>query len=468
MKKLSAIFLLLSLFAACLVRGQLPYGKVIDSVYCKNDSSLSYALFLPSYYDDRDDWPIIYAFDPAARGNVPVELFSHAAEKYGFIVAGSNNVRNGPWDPLYKAADEMFKDTWDRLTLDPERFYATGFSGGSRAASSIAMITEKFSGIIGCGAGFSPGYPPNFNIQFDYVGIIGNRDFNFQEMMNLDRWLKTFNVDHETIEFEGGHDWPPEWAIDKAVLWMKIRSMGKHYKYMDYYLLLDFREEYEARGKRLLEEKEYEEAFRNYQYMVTALRGIKEVEQYELLMYEIMSHPEFKEAVNLKKRLFEIENMHILEYRDAFRAYRSVEYEPGVEVQPIKWWKKQVKTANRYIDRAETVYDTLLGERLIDFIWRTAYMQYEAVLNTQESRLAPIYLEIWSLAKPDWAAPHYLASRYYAGEVETAKAVDELEIAIDKGYSDLEAIRNDSMLETIWNDRKFRRLTTPPDTLSTK
>jgi hypothetical protein len=441
---------------------------VVDTVICLDDSSLSYSLYLPTYYDERDEWPVIYAFDPAARGSVAVDLFSKAAEKYGFIVAGSNNARNGPWDPLYKAADAMFKDTWSRLSIDQERIYATGFSGGSRAASSIAMITEKFAGIIGCGAGFSPGYPPNFNIKFDYIGIVGDRDFNYQEMMNLDMWLKTFDIDHETIEFEGNHDWPPKWAIDKALLWMKIRSMDKHYKYMDYYLLLDFREEYETLGKKLIEEKKFDEAFKTYQFMVSALRGIKEIEDYELVMYEIMGEPEFKEEVRIKKRINELENRHQDEYRDAFRAYRSIEYEPGVQIQPMKWWKKQVKTANNYIKKAENVYDTLLGVRLIDYIWRTAYMQYEAVLNTQESRLAPLYLEILSIARPDWAAPHYLASRYYSNEKEASKAVDELETAIEKGYDDMEAIRSDTLLEEIWDDRKFLKITASPDSTDSR
>lgn len=448
------------------LQAQLPTGRVIDAIHCPGDSSISYSLYLPASYPDRDNWPVVYVFDPEARGPHAVGLFSEAAEKYGFVVAGSNNVRNGPWDPIYVAADAMFKDTYERLSIDRERLYLAGFSGGSRIASSIAMITGKFAGVIGCGAGFSPGYPPNFDIDFDYIGLIGNRDFNYQEMMNLDRWLKTFDVDHETLEFEGGHDWPPAGTIDQALLWMKIRSMDKHYKYMDYYLLHEFREEYESLGKELVEEKKFHNAFRNYQFMVSALRGIKDVEQYELLMYEIMNEPEFRNEVKARQKSNEIEQTHIKEYRNAFRAYRSFDYEPGVEIRRMKWWKKQVKTANKYIKRAKTIHDTLLGERLIDYIWRTAYMQYEAVLKSDESVLAPLYLEIWSLARPEWPTPHYLASRYYAGNDEISKAVDELEQAIDKGYHDLDAIRSDTLLLPLIDDRKFIRLTTPPDTAS--
>jgi len=466
MRKLPFYLLLPFFFNYSPLQAQLPAGKVIDTIQCSGDSSFSYSLYLPAGYPERDNWPIVYVFDPEARGSHAVGLFSEAAEKYGFVIAGSNNARNGPWDPIYASADAMFKDTYEKLSVDRERLYLAGFSGGSRAASSIAMITGRFAGVIGCGAGFSPGYPPNFDIDFDFIGLIGNRDFNYQEMMNLDRWLKTFDVDHETLEFEGGHNWPPAGAIDKALLWMKIRSMDKHYKYMDYYLLFEFREEYEKTGKQFVEEKKFYEAFRNYQFMVTALRGVKEVDQYELLMYEIMQEPDFRKEIKIRQKNNEIEQTHLKQYKNAFRAYRSVDYEPGVEIQPMRWWKKQVKIANKYIKKAKTHQDTLLGERLLDYIWRTAYIQYEAVLNSDESVLVPIYLEIWSLARPEWPAPHYLASRYYAANLEINKAVDELEYAIEKGYSDFDAMKNDTLLHPLLDDRKFKKLTTPPDTAS--
>ncbi len=73
----------------------LPRGEVIEKVTCKADPQQSYSLFLPSRYDREKKWPILYAFDPGARGKLPVNLFKEAAEKFGFTVAGSNNSRNG-------------------------------------------------------------------------------------------------------------------------------------------------------------------------------------------------------------------------------------------------------------------------------------------------------------------------------------------------------------------------------------
>ena len=75
----------------------IPLGKVIGDVKCAADASQSYALYVPSNYSPDRKWSVLVAFHPAARGRAMVEKYAAAAEQYGYIVAGSNNSRNGPW-----------------------------------------------------------------------------------------------------------------------------------------------------------------------------------------------------------------------------------------------------------------------------------------------------------------------------------------------------------------------------------
>ena len=67
----------------------IPRGQIVERIEALDDSSQSYALYLPSNYTPDRKWPVLYAFDPGARGSVPVERFKEAAEKYGWIVLGS-------------------------------------------------------------------------------------------------------------------------------------------------------------------------------------------------------------------------------------------------------------------------------------------------------------------------------------------------------------------------------------------
>src|SRR6267142_6690756 len=72
-------------------------GEINERVVSKTDPAQSYALYLPANYMPDKKWPILYCFDPEARGIVPVKRYQSAAEKYGWIVAGSNNSQNGPF-----------------------------------------------------------------------------------------------------------------------------------------------------------------------------------------------------------------------------------------------------------------------------------------------------------------------------------------------------------------------------------
>src|SRR5580700_6436544 len=165
----------------------LPTGQVIDSVTCADDPSETYALYLPSAYTPTKKWPIIYAFDPAARGDRPIDALKAGAEKYGYIVAASNNSRNGPWPPQIEAAQAVSDDTRALLSIDDHRIYFAGLSGGARVAGRIAQICKCAAGVYLTGAGFPNGTTPSSKDSvFPVFAAVGNIDFNFPEVARLD------------------------------------------------------------------------------------------------------------------------------------------------------------------------------------------------------------------------------------------------------------------------------------------
>src|SRR5262249_14941859 len=130
------IFILLLLICGGVVAQKvgstLPVGTVIPSITCDANSKQTYALYLPSNISPKRTWPIIYVFDPGARGPFAVETIRAAAEKYGYIVAASNNSHNGPLGGFSEAAEAMWRDTQMKLPVDEHRRYTAGMSGGAR------------------------------------------------------------------------------------------------------------------------------------------------------------------------------------------------------------------------------------------------------------------------------------------------------------------------------------------------
>src|SRR5580704_15271430 len=150
--------------AASSTSQDLQAGVVIPKVVCSAHAEQSYALYLPSYYTSGRRWPIVFVFDPLARGGVPVELMKDAAERYGYIVAGSNNSQNGPWKVEIEAAQAMLHDTHARLAIDDKRIYFAGLSGGARLAASLAQACKCAAGVLLNSAGFAPASPPTAEV----------------------------------------------------------------------------------------------------------------------------------------------------------------------------------------------------------------------------------------------------------------------------------------------------------------
>src|SRR5262245_53584558 len=179
---------LLLLGALSAAAAEFPLGQVIEAVTCAADSSQKYALYLPSRYSEDRPWPVILAFDPAARGRIAVERYQAAAEQYGYIVAGSNNSRYGSWAASIAAARAMAADVGTGIATDAKRVYTAWMSGGARVAMGIALGSSEIAGVFASSAGY-PDSQVHKTLPFAVFGTAGTEDFNYREMRQLDQTL---------------------------------------------------------------------------------------------------------------------------------------------------------------------------------------------------------------------------------------------------------------------------------------
>jgi predicted esterase len=218
--------LILALLGAANGRAQADMiGRILDPVTCQQDPKQTYVLYVPSNYTPQKLWPVIFCFDPGARGREPVERLQAAAEKYGYIVAGSLTSRNGLWAANAAAIQAMAGDVDAHLRLDPRRIYAAGLSGGARVATQLALIGFA-KGVIACSAGFpqsDQGIPQK--LPFVFYGTAGTEDFNYRELRKLDDELDDRGATHRIVVIEGGHEWAPAPQLTEAVLWLELQAM---------------------------------------------------------------------------------------------------------------------------------------------------------------------------------------------------------------------------------------------------
>ena len=203
----------------------LPCGEIILSVKCIQNSEQSYALYIPLHYEPEKKWPIVYVFDPAAHGSIPVELMKEAAERYGFIIAASNNSRNGPLEPQEKAANVMWVDTHAKLSIDNHCVYFAGFSGGARIASLMAQECRVRTGRDALRCGFFAVFASV--CQRSILGFFygWNDGPNYDEIIRLELTLRKLGILHFLRRFNGSHEWAPKDVWQEAFAWMRLAAM---------------------------------------------------------------------------------------------------------------------------------------------------------------------------------------------------------------------------------------------------
>ena len=269
--------------AVCALAQQSPSGgpaQTAPGVVVPNQRSAAkpdqgYALYLPSRYSANKKWPIVYAFDPDARGEIPVKLMQDAAERFGYIVAGSNNSRNGSWKLETDAAQAMWDDTHMRLAIDDRRIYFAGFSGGARVAAALAQGCKCAAGVLLSGAGF-PGTPPSRDVVFPVFAAVGYLDFNYPELSELDEKLEATGFPHELRHFDGSHQWAPAEVMNEAFAWFELMAMKQDREPRDTGFIAAQEKEAVSRAQALETSGNAYEAWREYRQAAATFEGLSD------------------------------------------------------------------------------------------------------------------------------------------------------------------------------------------------
>lgn len=280
------------------VQTDIPKGQVIEKVVCSANSTQSYALYLPSNYVETRRWPILYAFDPAARGRIPVERFKDAAEKFGWIIAGSNNSRNASVQSSIDAWNAMTRDTTQRFSVDDRRAYAAGFSGGARVSLLIAtQCNDCLAGVIAGGAGFPVGIEPANTMRFALFLMAGTDDFNFAEIKSLEEKLARANIPHQIETFLGRHEWPPSSVVTDGLSWMELMAMKSGRRERDAQFIESWQNTKLKQAREFEDARKAYEAHQIYMELSSALNGLREVSEFENKVNQLRSSREVREAV---------------------------------------------------------------------------------------------------------------------------------------------------------------------------
>ena len=404
-------------------------GVVLPKVSCTMQSDQSYALYLPSHYSAEKKWPVVYAFDPAARGSMPVELMKDAAERYGYIVAGSNNSHNGAWKLEADAAQAMFQDTHARLAVDNNRVYFAGFSGGARLASSLAQRCNCAAGVLLNGAGFSPSSPPVAGATFSAFAAVGTFDFNYGEVLDLDATLGTLRYSHSLRRFEGPHQWAPANVMDEALAWFRLISMKEGHEEREMAFVKNQAAEAEKRAKSLELDGDPYGAYKEYRQAAETFDGLGEAPAFRDRAVAMEKEKAVRDGAKREQQDFVEQTRLSADISSGLAALREdapnrADTRSGVE--------RQIFELRSRAEHEKNPQKLRVAKRALAGIFVEAMETGQERLDAQDIAHARTYFELATEADPDaiWALRQLAVSRALDGDRKAA--LDALRHAKEK------------------------------------
>ncbi|HYU80690.1 MAG TPA: hypothetical protein VEK56_16990 [Vicinamibacterales bacterium] len=375
---ITTLALLLFVTGASFARAQeLPRGTIVDSVTCAGDSAQTYALYLPSNYSPERSWSVLMAFHPSARGRLMVEKYRAAAEQYGYIVAGSNNSRNGSWAVSAAAVRAMSADLAQRFSIDADRVYLTGMSGGARVALQVALGTSKIAGVIASSAAY-PDSRPRATLPFPVFATAGTEDFNYVEMRQLDRSLKS---PHRLAIFTGGHTLPPDEVALDAIEWLELQAIKSGARVRDDAFL----DRHLEKEQRLIGASTSDiETMHALENVVADFKGLRDVAREEARLADLSRQPEVKKALARERSDDEAELGQLREVFDLEAGLQNADTRQATLAHLHARLGSLARAANApenspgrsQARRVLRVITSGVGERIEDLEYRTLLEQY--------------------------------------------------------------------------------------------
>lgn len=453
----SLINSILSLAAAggMVAGADLPRGAVIETLAAAGDPTETYALYLPSGYDAALPAPVLYLLDARGRALLPVERFREASEATGVILASSYRSRSDePTDPNLPALRAMWADTHARLRIDDRRVYLGGFSGTARAACLMADLAPgAIAGVIAAGAGFPAGHPPRRDSPFAFFGAVGDADFNYGEMQELDRTLAGLERPYRLEVFEGPHDWMPRDVATAALRWLELRAVLDGRRGASPQLVAAAWDRDVARADGLEASGRAFEARRQWTWIIRDYEDLHAVDAARQRVSSLAkaARAEERDRVAREKR----EAQRVQEAQRILARAAAPEAEPT----PLPRIVAELRIEALRTRAGAEGEDGRAASRFLNAVFvQTAFYLPRDARERGDLERAALFLSVASVVRPEDPQVWYQLAATESRQGHRRQAVDALQRAVEKGFADGARLESDADFDRLRQNPDFRGL----------
>ncbi len=394
-------------------------GRIYDRI---TKSNSSYSVYFPKNYNEKEKYPAIIFLDPHGHGKFPLEKYESLADKFRFLLIGSNDSKNGMnIEQCIKFAGDLLNETSTNLPGFKHQISLAGFSGGAKVALVAANTISGFNSGIYCGAAFPAG---SIQINIPLLAIAGRHDMNYTEVRNFNQSIDKSSMSHALVEWNGKHEWPDTSIFEHAFYWNLFTSMRNKIIDKNDSIIGAYKKKMEG---AIIHEKNVLERALFIQEEIEMLKEIYPINDYQNKLISILNSTQFKQAKKNQELILAYEDQQKMEFANAF------------ENREILWWNNQIQKLNEDKNNES-------NQRLLGYISLAAWSYSSKSVAINNAAFALKALQIYKLADPENPEQAFITACLYSKNGKQDSAIYFLKEAVTLGFDDRSKIENEKDL----------------------
>ena len=285
--------------------------------------------------------------------------------------------------------------------------------------------------------------------------------FNYPELKGLKEPLTKAGISHRIQTFDGRHEWPPVSVATAAVEWMELQGMKTGKCLRDDGFINAVLQRLLSDAKSLEESKKYYEAYQLYLDLTESFNGLRDVAQIETKVNQLHDNRELKAAIReeqvqtKKQREFESQLNSLIAGRDGGAPVNQNEegVDTSVRLQAI------LKDLRKQSNVAEDSTQRRVARRVLGGLFISLVEQGTSLLQTEKNNSEAIKrLKLATEINPDRPGPFFYLAWAYAANRDKKRALQSLNTAVEKGFSDAAMIIANKAFDSIRNEPEYQQI----------
>lgn len=345
-------------------------GIIVDSLQVQDTIPQTFAIYIPSEYNNSQAWPLLIVNDMKGKGKDAISKFRSAAEKHRYLLAASNNLNDSLSISQNIMVNTRVLNTMAKLFPIPKgRIYIAGFENGGKMAGITPFFIPGIGGVITVGVPANSGLFMEFSdlalrnkFKFRLVGVVGREDFHYTTMLEGRKILDAINISNDLLIHDSSHDFLMPSLVEKAVQRLSLDAMRKGLVRKDSSMVMEaFKEEYDEFNEQLAKQH-YVEAEITLSSIIDTYQTLVSSDTLVKRRRILRRDREFKEQKREFSNLIFKENLMKSDFE-----YSLLQDLDALNYNNLGWWSYQMKKLKEY-EKKPGFRERQMGKRLIAFL----------------------------------------------------------------------------------------------------